>query len=112
MQNTTTRAIENISKGFKGFSRPTSDAIEKLALQKMEQFPATTVEAGPYYKFLDNYRKGKFKFEPSEKNTLGFAFVYVFSKHREKNLELYVRLANENDDNEARQIISDSFIFV
>lgn len=41
-----------------------------------------------------------------------FAFVYVFSKHREKNLELYVRLANEKDDNEARQIISDSFIFV
>lgn len=65
-----------------------------------------------YYKFLDNYRKGKFKFEPSEKNTLGFAFVYVFSKHRGKNLELYVRLANEKDDNEARQIISDSFIFV
>ena len=47
MQNTTTSAIENISKGFKGFSRPTADDIEKLALQKMEQFPATTVEAGP-----------------------------------------------------------------
>lgn len=47
MQNTTTRTIENISKGFKGFSRPTADAIEKLALQKMEQFPVTTVEAGP-----------------------------------------------------------------
>ena len=47
MQTSTTRAIENISKGFKGFSRPTADAIEKLALLKMEQFPATTVEAGP-----------------------------------------------------------------
>lgn len=47
MQNTTTRAIENIAKGFKGFERPTSEAIEKLALLKMEQFPITTVEAGP-----------------------------------------------------------------
>jgi len=47
MQTSTTRAIENISKGFKGFSKPTAEAIEKLALLKMEQFPITSVEAGP-----------------------------------------------------------------
>lgn len=47
MQNTTTRTIENISKGFKGFSRPSADIIERLALTKLEGFPITSVEAGP-----------------------------------------------------------------
>lgn len=50
MQNTTTRAIENISNGFKGFSRPTADAIERLALEKLASFPTSTVEAGPSMK--------------------------------------------------------------
>lgn len=47
MQNTTTRAIENISKGFKGFSRPSADTIERLTLTKLEGFPCTSVAEGP-----------------------------------------------------------------
>jgi hypothetical protein len=47
MQTSTTRAIENISKGFKSFSRPSADAINALALEKLSSFPVSVVEAGP-----------------------------------------------------------------
>lgn len=47
MQTAVTRNIENIAKGFKGFTKPTAEAVKALALEKLKQFPATTVEAGP-----------------------------------------------------------------
>lgn len=47
MQTAVTRNIENIAKGFKGFTRPTAEAIEALALERLKEFPATSVEQGP-----------------------------------------------------------------
>lgn len=47
MQTAATRAIENIAKGFRGFTKPTAEIIEKLTLERLKDFPATTVTAGP-----------------------------------------------------------------
>ena len=47
MQTAATRNIENIAKGFKGFTRPTDEIIERMALRRLSDFPATSVTAGP-----------------------------------------------------------------
>jgi hypothetical protein len=51
MQTAATRAIENIAKGFRGFTKPTAEIVEKLVQERLKDFPATTVERGPTHKF-------------------------------------------------------------
>lgn len=47
MQTSTTRAIENLTKSFKTFSRPTDAMVEEIAHLKMEEYPFTVVTEGP-----------------------------------------------------------------
>lgn len=50
MQTAATRAIENITKGFKGFAKPTAEAVKALVEERLKDFPATTVTPGPTHK--------------------------------------------------------------
>jgi hypothetical protein len=47
MSNATSRTIENLTKGFKTFSRPTSEMAQCLAKEMILDFPVTVVTEGP-----------------------------------------------------------------
>lgn len=47
MSNATSRTIENLTKGFKTFSRPTDSMAESVASEMLKDFPVTQVTEGP-----------------------------------------------------------------
>jgi hypothetical protein len=69
MQTSTTRAIENIVKSFKGFQKPTSEAIRAIAEHQIRRFPITAIHDGPTRKngkFCKPTWILKFPWKPSE----------------------------------------------
>jgi hypothetical protein len=47
MSHATTRAIENLTKAFKTFTRPTVEMADHLVIDMIREFPITVVEEGP-----------------------------------------------------------------
>lgn len=69
MQTSTTRAIENIVKSFKGFQKPTAEAIQAIAEHQIRRFPITAIHDGPTRKdnkFCKRTWILKFPWKPSE----------------------------------------------
>ena len=69
MQNSTTRTIDNLVKGFKGFSRPTDEMVERIAQIHLTEYPIVNIQEGPkkeHGKFCKRSWILTFPWKPSE----------------------------------------------